>query len=244
MGNEQGCATPESCHHKLKTKQNKNTKEESCLRSLCSPSPSCRQGCTEGESSPVMQRRAAPVGVSWTKSQREGSSSNPVGEAALSLGHGNQMRIFHESEKDSSRLLKPDPFSGKKEIKPMFSLLSVKRTVCHPFSAAAWRILSLWFHVLSWWGNTIPGQKGDAGCEDTNQVEDRIQHVLLHDPVGVGWWVASYTHGSENQGKDKIRQDATNNHQHVDPGLQDRKTLSRWGLCICRKSAPSMRQRV
>ena len=48
--------------------------------------------------------------------------------------------------------------------------------------------------------------------------------MLLHNPIGVGWWVASYTHGSKNQGKEKIRQDAPNDDQHVDPSLQDKKS--------------------
>lgn len=51
-----------------------------------------------GESSPIMPTRAAPVGVGGTKSQRKASSDNPVGEAALALGNGSPMRIFHERE--------------------------------------------------------------------------------------------------------------------------------------------------
>lgn len=41
--------------------------------------------------------------------------------------------------------------------------------------------------------------------------------MLLHDPVGVGWRVASHTHGSKRQGEENIRQDATNDDQNVDP---------------------------
>lgn len=41
--------------------------------------------------------------------------------------------------------------------------------------------------------------------------------MLLHNPIGVGWWVTSYTHGSKNQGEEKIGQDAPNDDQHVDP---------------------------
>jgi hypothetical protein len=48
--------------------------------------------------------------------------------------------------------------------------------------------------------------------------------VLLHNLVGVGWWVARYTHGSKNQSKEKIGQDASNDYQHVDPSLQDKKS--------------------
>lgn len=47
--------------------------------------------------------------------------------------------------------------------------------------------------------------------------------MLLHNPIGVGWWVTSYTHGSKNQGEEKIGQDAPNDDQHVDPSLQDKK---------------------
>ena len=48
--------------------------------------------------------------------------------------------------------------------------------------------------------------------------------MLLHNPVGVGWWVASYTHGSKSQGKAKIAQDAPNDDQQVDPSLQDKNS--------------------
>lgn len=47
--------------------------------------------------------------------------------------------------------------------------------------------------------------------------------MVLHDPVGVGWWIAGYTHSSKGQAKQEIRQDAASDHQHVDPGLQDKK---------------------
>lgn len=61
--------------------------------------------------------------------------------------------------------------------------------------------------------------------------------MLLHNPVGVGGWVASDTHGSKSQGKEEIRQDATNDDQHVDPSLQDKKHRENehWltGFCSC-----------
>lgn len=48
--------------------------------------------------------------------------------------------------------------------------------------------------------------------------------MLLHNPVGVGGWVAGHTQGSESQGKEKIGQDAADDDQHVDPSLQDKST--------------------
>ena len=48
--------------------------------------------------------------------------------------------------------------------------------------------------------------------------------MLLHNPVGVGRWVASHTHGSKSQGKAKIAHDAPSDDQHVDPSLQDKKS--------------------
>lgn len=67
-----------------------------------------------------------------------------------------------------------------------------------------------------------PGKKSDADREDTDEVEDWVQEVLLNNPVGVGGWVASDTQGSKSQGEEEVRQDATNDDQHVDP----RQTLA------------------
>ena len=48
--------------------------------------------------------------------------------------------------------------------------------------------------------------------------------MLLHNPVGAGRRVTSYTHGSKSQGKEKIGQDAPNDDQHVDPSLKDKNS--------------------
>lgn len=44
--------------------------------------------------------------------------------------------------------------------------------------------------------------------------------MRLHNPVGVGRRVASHTHGSKSQGKEKIAQDAPDDDQQVDPSLK------------------------
>lgn len=110
--------------------------------------------------------------------------------------------------------------------------------VYHPFLAVAWRIQGSDFtYARGGKTNPIPGKKSDADREDTDEVERWVQQVLLHNPVGVGGWVASDTQGSKSQGEEEVRQDATNDDQHVDPRLQDKKHRGseRWltGLCSC-----------
>lgn len=63
--------------------------------------------------------------------------------------------------------------------------------------------------------------------------------MLLHNPVRVGGGVAGYTHGSKSQGEEKIRQDATNNDQQVDPGLKHKKKRAVNILSLIRHGSPA-----
>lgn len=94
----------------------------------------------------------------------------------------------------------------------------------HPFLAAARRTPGSDFtYAPGDKTDTIPGKESHADCEDTDRVEDGVQQVLLHHPVGVGGWVAGDTQSSKSQGKEEVGRDAANDDQHVDPRLQDKK---------------------
>lgn len=72
-------------------------------------------------------------------------------------------------------------------------------------------------------GRVVPGQKSSDGCDDTQQIEDRISQKSLHGPVGVGGGVTRGAGGVVAQSHGEEQRHTERYGQTVHPRLRGNK---------------------
>lgn len=68
----------------------------------------------------------------------------------------------------------------------------------------------------------VPGQQSHYRGEEADEVEHGVSHLILEDPVRVGWRVTGDAHAAVHQRHDEVQNHAAHDDHPVNHRLQDR----------------------